>query len=224
MICASPRRQGTSVVVKNEAFDNFIGVPLQITSLKRTLNATTTMAETATPMMPLHPITMETPLQEAIEEQHVDHSIPTPAPIEVFSEGGPTSVAYFSPTKKTGHRHEKRIDEKIDSGHASAGSSDEEEPDVKPKSSKISIPASKWTPMCHPRVSEVSKEVDGDFLERWGFPAEKAKKKFLAAGFSRVTCLYFPLALDDRIHFACRLLTILFLVDGKFLKIISLDS
>ena len=180
------------------------------------------MAETAAPMMPLHPITMDTPLQEAIEGQLVDHSIPTPAPIEVFAEGGPTSVAYFGQVKETSHHHEKRIDEKIDSGHASAGSSDEEEPDVKPKSSRISIPPSKWTPMCHPRVSEVSKEVDGDFLERWCFPTEKAKKKFLAAGFSRVTCLYFPLALDDRIHFACRLLTILFLVDGKLYIEISL--
>ncbi|RHZ50905.1 carbonyl reductase (NADPH-dependent) ari1 [Aspergillus thermomutatus] len=68
-------------------------------------------------------------------------------------------------------------------------------------------------PLCHPRVDEVTKEVDGYFLEHWKFPNEKARKKFVAAGFSRVTCLYFPKALDDRIHFACRLLTVLFLID-----------
>lgn len=64
-----------------------------------------------------------------------------------------------------------------------------------------------------PRVEEVTAEVDGWFLEHWPFESAKARKKFVAAGFSRVTCLYFPLALDDRIHFACRLLTILFLID-----------
>jgi len=178
------------------------------------------MANTAAPMMPPHPITMETPLQEIVDGQQLDYQTPTPAPIEVFSEDGPSSVAYFGPVKETADHSEERIDEKIDSGHASAGSGDEEAPEVKPaKTSTIIIPPSRWTPKCHPRVNEVSKEVDGDFLERWGFPTEKAKKKFLAAGFSRVTCLYFPLALDDRIHFACRLLTILFLVDGEFLVV-----
>lgn len=72
-----------------------------------------------------------------------------------------------------------------------------------------------WEPLCHPRVDEVSFEVDGYFLRHWNFPSEKAAKAFLEAGFSRVTCLYFPLAKDDRIHFACRLLTVLFLIDGK---------
>lgn len=72
-----------------------------------------------------------------------------------------------------------------------------------------------FKPLCHPRVDSVSNEVNTYFLQHWSFPNEKAKKKFLDAGFSRVTCLYFPLALDDRIHFACRLLTVLFLIDGK---------
>src|SRR5437667_8973380 len=76
-------------------------------------------------------------------------------------------------------------------------------------------PDSHIKPLCHPRVEEVTKEVDGYFLEHWPFRNEKARKKFVAAGFSRVTCLYFPKALDDRIHFACRLLTVLFLIDGK---------
>ncbi|KAM7203153.1 Aristolochene synthase [Naviculisporaceae sp. PSN 640] len=75
------------------------------------------------------------------------------------------------------------------------------------------IPPSRWVPLIHPRAEEVAREVDGYFLEHWPFPNEAARKTFLQAGFSRVTCLYFPLAKDDRIHFGCRLLTVLFLID-----------
>ena len=75
-------------------------------------------------------------------------------------------------------------------------------------------PPTKWTYKCHPRVKAVSDEVDGYFLENWNFSGFKAVRGFLNADFSGVTCLYFPLALDDRIHFACRLLTVLFLIDG----------
>ena len=75
-----------------------------------------------------------------------------------------------------------------------------------------------FTPICHPLVSEVTRDVDGYYLENWGFPSEASKKKFVAAGYSRVTCLYFPKAQDDRIRFACSLLTILFLVDGMFYR------
>lgn len=74
-------------------------------------------------------------------------------------------------------------------------------------------PPSTWMPACHPRVDAVASEVNAYFLKHWDFPNEKVKKTFLKAGFSRVTCLYFPLAQDDRIHFACRLLTVLFLID-----------
>jgi aristolochene synthase len=76
-------------------------------------------------------------------------------------------------------------------------------------------PPSQWTPLCHPLVDEVSEEVDGYFLEHWPFPNKKAEQVFKSAGFSRVTCLYFPLARNDSIHFACRLLTVLFLIDGN---------
>ncbi|KAK7749839.1 carbonyl reductase (NADPH-dependent) ari1 [Cytospora paraplurivora] len=72
---------------------------------------------------------------------------------------------------------------------------------------------SAFKPLCHPLVESVTKEVDGYFLEHWNFETERSRKKFIGAGFSRVTCLYFPKALDDRIHFACRLLTVLFLID-----------
>lgn len=74
-------------------------------------------------------------------------------------------------------------------------------------------PSTRWSYRCHPRLKEVQDEVDGYFLENWKFPSFKAVRTFLDAKFSEVTCLYFPLALDDRIHFACRLLTVLFLID-----------
>lgn len=70
-------------------------------------------------------------------------------------------------------------------------------------------------PQTHPLEPQVSQEVNSYFLEHWPFPSEKARSKFIGAGFPRVACMYFPLALDDRIHFACRLLTLLFLVDGN---------
>jgi aristolochene synthase len=73
---------------------------------------------------------------------------------------------------------------------------------------------SSWVSATHPLVDSISAEVNGWFLQHWPFPDEKARKKFVAAGFSRVTCLYFPLARNDRIAYACQLLTILFLIDG----------
>lgn len=74
--------------------------------------------------------------------------------------------------------------------------------------------SSRFVPECHPLEKEITAEVDGYFLEHWPFKTDKDRKKFVAAGFSRVTCLYFPKALDDRIGFASRLLTVLFLIDG----------
>lgn len=59
--------------------------------------------------------------------------------------------------------------------------------------SHLKPPPSIFTPICHPLVEEATRDVDGYYLEHWGFPNEKAKKKFVAAGFSRVTCLYFPI-------------------------------
>ncbi|KAK5657382.1 hypothetical protein OQA88_2952 [Cercophora sp. LCS_1] len=75
------------------------------------------------------------------------------------------------------------------------------------------IPPSDLKALCHPLVDEIAKEVDDYFLQHWPFPDQRSRKRFVNAGFSRVTCLYFPMALDDRIHFACRLLTVLFLID-----------
>jgi aristolochene synthase len=86
------------------------------------------------------------------------------------------------------------------------------------------IPPSGWSAMIHPRAEEVAREVDNYFLEHWNFPDDRARSTFLKAGFSRVTCLYYPLAKDDRVHFACRLLTVLFLIDGNFFLISYLQN
>ena len=88
-------------------------------------------------------------------------------------------------------------------------------PKLAAKSWTWSIPPSAWESQCHPLVDQVSRNVDEYFLSRWNWQDDKSKKVFVAAGFSRVTCLYFPLARDDRIDLACKLLAVLFLVDGN---------
>ncbi|KAF2228967.1 Aristolochene synthase in complex with 12,13 Difluorofarnesyl diphosphate [Viridothelium virens] len=75
------------------------------------------------------------------------------------------------------------------------------------------IPSSHFQPLCHPLEKQMTEEVNNYFLKHWPFPDEKSREKFINAGFSRVTCWYFPISLNDRIHFACRLLTVLFLID-----------
>ncbi|KAK1542486.1 aristolochene synthase [Colletotrichum paranaense] len=74
-------------------------------------------------------------------------------------------------------------------------------------------PAAHFTAKIHPREREVSAEVNGFFLNHWPFADAKSRKKFVAAGFPQVTCFYYPTALNDRISFACYLLTLLFLID-----------
>ncbi|KAJ9306248.1 hypothetical protein DTO217A2_4182 [Paecilomyces variotii] len=88
---------------------------------------------------------------------------------------------------------------------------------------KVGGEGSLFQPKIHPLVDKVSREVNDYFLQHWAFEDEPARKKFIAAGFSKVTCLYYPLALNDRIHFACRLLTLLFLVDD-LLEDMSMDE
>ncbi|KAA8647694.1 terpene cyclase [Aspergillus tanneri] len=79
---------------------------------------------------------------------------------------------------------------------------------------KADVPlASRFKVRCHPLEPEVTNQVNEYFLTHWPFKDDKAKKKFVGAGFSYVTCLYFPMAKDDRIQFACKLLTLLFLID-----------
>lgn len=85
----------------------------------------------------------------------------------------------------------------------------------KPDTQSTAIPDSIFVVKCHPLVNKMSREVDDYFLEHWPFPTERSRKHFVKAGFSRVTCLYFPLSKNDRIGYACRLLTVLFLIDGR---------
>ncbi|KAI1803850.1 Aristolochene synthase in complex with 12,13-Difluorofarnesyl diphosphate [Daldinia bambusicola] len=77
----------------------------------------------------------------------------------------------------------------------------------------MEYPQSTFSMLCHPRYEVVEREVNEYFIANWPFPDDNSRDKFLGAGFSRCTCLYFPTARDDRIHFACRLLTLLFLID-----------
>ena len=100
-----------------------------------------------------------------------------------------------------------------DSKYAQAQAADERS---MPLLAKEQPPPAHFRAKIHPSVESISAEVDGYFLKHWPFQSEKDRRKCLAAGFSRVTCLYYPLALDDRIHFACRLLTLLFLIDGEY--------
>jgi hypothetical protein len=72
---------------------------------------------------------------------------------------------------------------------------------------------------CHRLVDEASKEVNDCFLERWAFPDARSRKRFVAASFPNVTCMYFPLSRDDKIEYGCRLITLLFLIDGMHLRI-----
>ena len=82
-------------------------------------------------------------------------------------------------------------------------------------SSQLEIPPSHFQPLCHPLEKQVTEEVNAYFLKHWPFPNDNSRRKFVNAGFSTVTCWYFPKSIDSRIHFACRLLTILFLIDGN---------
>jgi hypothetical protein len=77
------------------------------------------------------------------------------------------------------------------------------------------VPASRFSAVCHKRVDLVTKEVDSFFLDRWPFPSEKARQKFIGSDFTRNMCYNYPEALDSRIGLACQLITLLFLVDGK---------
>ncbi|TDZ61726.1 Aristolochene synthase [Colletotrichum trifolii] len=92
-----------------------------------------------------------------------------------------------------------------------------------PAATHFSPPPSRLVARCHPLEKQITAQVDDHFLTHWPFKTEKERRKFVAAGFSRVTCLYFPLSLDDRIHLACRLLTLLFLIDD-LLEDMSLED
>ena len=80
---------------------------------------------------------------------------------------------------------------------------------------KFGLPAAYLQPRCHPLEAQMTTEVNAYFIKHWPFPNAKAMEKFCQAGFSHMTCCYFPDAKNDRIQFACRLFTLLFLIDGS---------
>ena len=79
---------------------------------------------------------------------------------------------------------------------------------------------STWTPRCHRLTALACHNVDSYFLEHWPFPDGESKLKFVKSDLNRVTCYYYPDAKDDRIEYACKLLTILFLIDGKHFSLL----
>ncbi|KAK8026424.1 Aristolochene synthase [Apiospora marii] len=87
----------------------------------------------------------------------------------------------------------------------------------------MAVAPTRFKPVCHPRTEEVIKEVDAYFLENWPFPDNKSRKKFKGADFTRNMCYNYPEALDCRISVACRLITLLFLVDD-LLDYMSLED
>ena len=89
-----------------------------------------------------------------------------------------------------------------------------------PPTTAQGVPPALLVPKIHPLEPQVTAEVDAYFIEHWPFPNNKAIQKFRDAGFSYVTCCYYPEALPDRIHFGCRLLTLLFLIDGIYSPLI----
>lgn len=169
------------------------------------------MTNATNPIMPLKSLKMDSPLQHPIDKNDGQD---TPLDnLEIFPDGHPTTLADIHLIDENVKTDDAALDREVNPD-ANSPQFIQQPVTISTANSTVQIPPSKWTPMCHPRMEEMAKEIDGEFLEHWGFPTEKAKKKFIGTGFSRVTCLFFPTALDDRLRFACRLLTILSLVDG----------
>ena len=84
-----------------------------------------------------------------------------------------------------------------------------------PPARKWELPASAWKALPHPLADEISREVNEYFLKNWKFPNAKAESTFLKADFPRTVTLAIPTAKYDRILFACRLITLVFLTDGN---------
>lgn len=82
-------------------------------------------------------------------------------------------------------------------------------------------PPSLWSPWFHPRMTELASRVNDYFLKHWEFPDDKSRTAFASAGYCNLICAMYPLARDDRIEMACRLITILYLIDGKFFDLIE---
>ena len=81
-------------------------------------------------------------------------------------------------------------------------------------------PPTRFAVKCHPRADEVCSELDDFFSKHWPWENEQAREKFVVSDTNRWACWALPLAKDDRILDATKLLTLFFLLDGKFLYVL----
>ncbi|KAI3319187.1 Aristolochene synthase in complex with 12,13 Difluorofarnesyl diphosphate [Xylariaceae sp. AK1471] len=88
---------------------------------------------------------------------------------------------------------------------------------------KRHIPVSGLSAFCHPLTERTIKEVNDFYLQNWEFTDPKVRKRFEGEGYVRVTCFYLCKSRDDRIALACRLVTLLFLIDD-ILEHLSLEE
>jgi aristolochene synthase len=65
----------------------------------------------------------------------------------------------------------------------------------------------------HHRTDEVVKAVNDFFLEHWPFKTSKHRQRFVNEGLPCYVCALYPLSLDERLQWDCRLLTLGFLID-----------
>ena len=77
---------------------------------------------------------------------------------------------------------------------------------------------SSLTPLCHPLVKTLTRQVNDWISSSGHFKSEKEKKRYVGHETARVACLLYPRALDDRLIYACKLITVLFLLDGRHLR------
>ncbi|KAK7046186.1 Aristolochene synthase in complex with 12,13 Difluorofarnesyl diphosphate [Favolaschia claudopus] len=75
------------------------------------------------------------------------------------------------------------------------------------------LPPTIFIPKVHPMRKEITQDVNVFFLAHWPFPNEKARKKFVDSDFCYGLCATWPESVDDRMNHACRLFTLLFLID-----------
>lgn len=64
----------------------------------------------------------------------------------------------------------------------------------------------------------VSEQVENYILTHWDFASEREKQLFLTTDISGLACQCFAYALDERIHMAAVLFSVVFLIDGASCK------
>ncbi|KAK7042880.1 Aristolochene synthase in complex with 12,13 Difluorofarnesyl diphosphate, partial [Favolaschia claudopus] len=85
------------------------------------------------------------------------------------------------------------------------------------------LPPTMFIPKVHSLREEITQDVNTFFLTHWPFPNEKARKKIVESDFCYALCATWPESLDDRMRHACRLVTLIFLIDD-LLDDMSLDE